>query len=133
MKSTIKTLAIEWWQAATPAQTERLLADGAEVNAWDESGWTPLHEAAGFNENPEVLQGLVRAGAEVKARDKDGGTALHEAAADNQNPEVIEVLLQAGANPKVRDNDGKLPADYAAENEHIKNSKARWLLHEARY
>ncbi len=56
MKSTIKTLAMimliaaslsgpgraqaaefpesrEWWQAATPAQIERLLADGAELKA----------------------------------------------------------------------------------------------------
>ncbi len=69
----------------------------------------------------------------MNARDGGGETPLHVAAEKSENPEVIEALLQAGANPKLKDSEGKLPADYAAENEHIKNSKARWRLRAARY
>ena len=36
----------KWWQTATPTQIERLLADGADVNARARSGQTPLHKAA---------------------------------------------------------------------------------------
>ena len=79
------------------------------------------------------IKGLLTKGADVNAREEDGRTPLHWAAWTNQNPEVIEVLLNAGADAKLKDNAGKLPADHAAENEHIKDSKARWRLHEARY
>ena len=102
------------------------------MNARDESGWTPLHEAAAHNPNPAVIDVLVRLGADVNAKDEDGWTPLHMAAVLNEHPAVIDALLDAGANAKLRDNDGKLPADHAAENEHIKDSKARWRLHEAR-
>jgi len=69
----------------------------------------------------------------VNARDGDGYTALHWAANNNKNPDIIEALLKAGTNPKLKNEEGKLPADYAADNNTIKNSEARWKLHEARY
>ncbi len=52
-------------------------------------------------------------------RDAKGFTLLHWAATYNSSPEVIRVLVRAGADPGFKSNDGKLPADLAAENEHI--------------
>ena len=62
----------EWWRTATPSQIERLLADGADIHAWNKYGWTPLHAAAQFNENSEVIEALLHAGADPKLKDSYG-------------------------------------------------------------
>ena len=122
--------AKEWWKTVTPETIADYVAKGADVNARNKLGNTPLHVAAGHNPNPEVIDVLVRLGADVNARHEFGWTPLHWAARRNEHPAVIDALLDAGANAKLRDN--ALPADYAARNKHIKDSKARWRLHEAR-
>ena len=111
--------AEEWWKTITPETIADYVAKGADVNARNEWGATPLHVAGASNAPPEVFDVLVRLGADVNAKNENGSTPLHRAAALNPNPEVIDALLDAGANAKLRDNDGKLPADSAAENEHI--------------
>ena len=74
--------------------------------------------------------GAVRCG--VNARQENGSTPLHGAGGNNPNSDVIDALLDAGANAKLRNNDGKLPADYAVENESIKDSPACGRLREQR-
>ena len=49
------------------AAIEALIAAGAEVNARDEGGLTPLHRAAWPNDNPAIIETLVAAGAAIKA------------------------------------------------------------------
>ena len=73
-----------------------LLAAGAEVDARDLQGETPLHWAAGRNRNPAVVAELVEAGADLNARDGDGNTPLH-ASRRNTNPAVPLLLLELGA------------------------------------
>jgi ankyrin repeat protein len=76
-----------------------LINSGAEVNATDASGWTPLMMAMGAGEM-EVVRLLLDAGANVNASDNDGRTAMHWAR-ENGHYEVAELLLQAmeGASP----------------------------------
>ena len=81
---------------------EALLAGGAEINARDRDGGTPLHKAAGFNGNPAVLEALLAAGADINARDEKGLTPLHEAAWGVENPAVMEALVAAGADLDAR-------------------------------
>ena len=69
-----------------------LLEAGADPNARDVSGWTPLHKAAGFNANPAVVGALLDAGADVHARDADGWTPLHLAAWRAANPAAVALL-----------------------------------------
>ena len=88
------------------AVIEALLNGGAEPNAQTQSGWTPLHVAAGMNKNPAVIEALLNASAEPNERDADGWTPLRHAVTFSENPEVIEALLNGGADRNERDADG---------------------------
>ena len=68
---------------------------GADVNATDERGSTPLLEAARYGHD-DIVRVLIAAGADVKAQDKDGKTALM-LAVQGTHDEVVRVLKQAGA------------------------------------
>ena len=104
----------EWWKAATADDVENRINTGADVNALDEDGCSPLHLAAAFNPNPDVIGALVESGTDVNAKDKMERTPLHLAAAFNRNLEVIESLVGLGADVKARDEGGKAPLLIAA-------------------
>jgi ankyrin repeat protein len=67
---------------------------GADVNATDERGNTPLLEAARYGHD-DICRVLIAAGANLKAKDKDGKTALM-LAVQGGHDEVVRVLKQAG-------------------------------------
>ena len=67
---------------------------GADVNATDERGSTPLLEAARYG-HEDIARVLIAAGANVDAKDRDGKTALMLAVQGNHD-EVVRVLKQAG-------------------------------------
>ena len=72
-----------------------LSSPGADVNATDERGSTPLIEAARYGHD-DVARALLAAGANTKAKDKDGKTALMFAVQGGHD-EVVRALKQAGA------------------------------------
>jgi ankyrin repeat protein len=124
-----------------------LLANGADVNARDDVGWTPLMSAQYDN---EVVKLILDAGAEINAKNNDGRTALMLAAEDgetqivsllltkdnaintkdqwgrtalawsayNGHADVVNALLTKGAHFEVRDNTGQTALMLAAENGH---------------
>src|SRR5215211_1122088 len=67
---------------------------GANVNAKDGSGSTPLLEAARFG-HEDICRVLIAAGADLKAKDREGKTAL-VLAVQGDHDEVVRVLKQAG-------------------------------------
>ncbi|HUU59145.1 MAG TPA: ankyrin repeat domain-containing protein, partial [Phycisphaerae bacterium] len=83
-----------------------LIAKGAEVDARDGSGRTPLLAAAGLIDywrgkaplRAPLVQLFIDAGADVNARDERGRTPLHHAA-ERTDPAVVKMLLDAGADP----------------------------------
>ena len=81
-----------------------LLEAGADADARDEDGVTPLHLAA----SPDIVEALLNAGADVDARPSNGRTPLHYAMLEG-NGEVLDALLEAGANADVRSRDGLTP------------------------
>lgn len=87
-----------------------LLEKGADPNAREEKGRTPLY----LTTMGEIAQLLVSRGAVLETRDAEGKTPLlHVAFLDRS--EVSEVLLQNGANIEQRDEIGRTPLHFAAQ------------------
>jgi len=72
-----------------------LLKAGADVDAQNAEGYTPLHYAAHYNAS-NVAALLLKAGADIEAKDARGYTPLHGAAHYNAGNSAA-LLLKAGA------------------------------------
>ena len=80
------------------AEIDTLVAYGADPNARDAGGCTPLHYAAYNNPVAEVAQALFEAGADPEAYDGHGQKSL-DYAVNAINAAFIEAALDAGADP----------------------------------
>ena len=123
----------EFFQAVDLADVGRCLEAGANPNARDDKGGTPLQLAATYNKNLAIIAALLEAGADVNGSNAGGVTPLHLAAAVNKNPAIAAALLDAGAAANVRDSVGRLPFDYAKTNAAILGSDAYWRLNDAQF
>jgi uncharacterized protein len=74
-----------------------LLEKGADVNAADPDGTTPLMIAV-HERDVDMIGALLKAGADVDATNRYGATALHTASR-NGDAHSAALLLAAGANP----------------------------------
>ena len=118
------------WAACNqdPTVLGPLIEAGADLEAWNLHGLTPLQFAAYINPNPAIIRTLLEAGADVNARNYRGETPLHLAARYNANPAVIQVLLDAGADPEAVTDDGWTAGDLVQENPDLKGFGARLRL-----
>jgi ankyrin repeat protein len=82
-----------------------LAAQGASVNAKDDTGKTALLWVAPARDNPEMVRALIALGADANATDNDGETALMIAASQD-NPGIVEALLAAGVEIDAANNAG---------------------------
>ena len=133
-------------QFASNAEVARVLIDhGAEIEALDWSGRTPLHWAAQFG-LVDVADLLIQNGAGVDPQENDGSTPLHWAAREGHH-EVVRLLLAHGAKPDVKDHESRTPLHFAAwrgklqaveellragANPGIRDKSGKTPLHEAR-
>ena len=129
-------------EAAFPV-IKLLIEKGADVNALDGSGATPLHGASRrrgvsilkylvkngakvnakgdkgrtplfhATDNNEALDYLISLGLDINARDNEGWTILYQAAYGS-NAAVLKNLVEKGADVNIGDNDGVTPLHRAA-------------------
>ncbi len=96
-------LTRELWQIAGTGNVERLeqiLAQGADLNAGDRTGVTPLMRAAYHGELP-MVRALIQNGADLEAKDSGGLTALMMAKHSGR-AEIVEALRSSGAKENQR-------------------------------
>ena len=92
------------------------VAAGADVNAADTAGRTPLHQASA-NDLPRVISALLDAGADANARDSRGSTPLHAAVGKwpwwGASDTSVRLLAAAGADLNARNDEDETPLDIA--------------------
>jgi ankyrin repeat protein len=103
--------SVDIHQAAETGNIEAVkqhLADGADVNAKDRWGETPLH----VTDNKEIAELLIAKGADVNAQDGFRRTPLHHAAHEGHR-EVAELLIAEGADVNETNGSGETPLNWA--------------------
>jgi ankyrin repeat protein len=119
-------------------EVERLLSVGADVNAKDTDGWTPLHMAC-YRGHVRVVIELREHGADIGAKTTIGRTPLHCAAFEghltvvnllspnDSNGATTSILgkrKSRGANIEAKDYDGDTPLHKASWSGHLPVVKA---------
>jgi ankyrin repeat protein/pimeloyl-ACP methyl ester carboxylesterase len=89
-----------------------LIEGGANLNAQDPSGQTPLHLAI-KGECIEVMETLLRAGADKESRNAKDETPLMYACVQNK-PRAVQALVDAGANLETKSANSKTPLYHSA-------------------
>jgi len=112
-----ETNAIDW-----------LVRLGADVDAQDHLGWTPLLHAI-MTYQPRVVHKLCTLGAQIALADVGGNTALHHAM-HYGHEDIVETLLRHGADPHAYNREGLRAMDILSRDENYetnsKNGKLKW-------
>lgn len=104
-----------------------LLSAGADPDARDEWGKTPLYEAAHAG-RPAAVRALLGAGADPDALTDHGESPLHAAAA-YAGPEVIALLADAGVDPNGLDGHSHAPLhDAVLSGRYGRSREERWKV-----
>lgn len=107
-----------WTHPRAPGRTEDtievLKGFGADINAADADGRTPLLEECHNEKREYILEVLLKHGANATAADNKGATGLHLMANYSYATECIRLLVQAGAKLDAQDWMGNTPLHIAA-------------------
>jgi ankyrin repeat protein len=114
------------WEV-NPPEVRRLLRAGADVNARDDDGWTPLHKAC-HDGHVQLVSELLDHGADIEStimttRYGSNTRPLH-CACINGHLAVGNQLLSRGANIDTKDNQGNTPLHFSSWNGHLPVVKA---------
>lgn len=89
-----------------------LINNGADPNARDEDGLTPLHHAA-WKGHVSAVEKLALNGADLNAQDKHKGWTAYHWAAEKGHEDVYWLLGRLGANPTIESSYGDTPVNWA--------------------
>jgi hypothetical protein len=92
---------------------KQLVTNGADVNARNNNGWTPIFYAVGTRGTPnkfKILKLLLANGADIHVNDKGKNSVLlHASLSGISSSETINLLVRRGANVKARNEFGSTP------------------------
>ncbi len=94
-----------------------LIVMGADKEARNENGYTPLHMAS-YKGHLSTVEFLIAKGADKEAKDKNHGTTPLLVASLHGHLSLVKYLLDKGASAVVKSKDGKTPSDMAKEFKH---------------
>lgn len=103
-------------ERCTGQVAKHLVDAGANVNATEENGRTPLHAVA-YGNHVDIARLLVLKGAKVNAVDSTASSALHWAAKQG-SAEMVQLLLDRGANLNLQTKEGWTATHLACTGSH---------------
>ncbi|CAF2152899.1 unnamed protein product [Rotaria magnacalcarata] len=92
------------------------LREGADVDAPDAYGYTPLMNASMLG-RVDIVNALIESGADIQRKGQFGYTALH-AAAQSGYLDVVQALVTYGASVNCKNDDGDIPLILAVRGTH---------------
>jgi len=102
-------------------EVKSLIAQGADVNAKDSYGNTPLEMAVG-NKLKDIVELLISNGADVNAKHIFEKTCLMEAVRGNCK-DIVQILISNGADVNARDHTGITVLMFAVSYRHFVDSE----------
>ena len=105
-----------------------LLESGANPNAQDKDGWTPLMYACRYAQTSTVIQLLFEYGAKLDAKSNYQISVLQIAAAYSKNRKVLATVLEQAANLKLNLQDSFITALKEARSEEFINGYLKYNL-----
>ncbi|MBB6051998.1 ankyrin repeat domain-containing protein [Armatimonas rosea] len=118
---------------------QKFLAQGAKPDQRDTNGWTALHHAVGYGQEPEIhsptgrapvkgiVEALLKAGTPLNSQTKAGMTPLMQAVIA-EHEEAAQWLLAAGADLRPADTVGGTALTHALWYNHCSRALAQRLL-----
>jgi ankyrin repeat protein/O-glycosyl hydrolase len=113
-------------ESSVTGKVRDLIEEGANIDAQDINGRTPLHWACwqgyahysggGHTMESDVVNVLINKGADLNTKDKIGRTPLHYAAKMGYT-RIVYQLIQAGADHSVEDSEGNTALELAEKRE----------------
>lgn len=95
---------------------DELIANGADVNAKDGYGMTPLMHAVSTEFDSDTVRYLLEKGADVNEQDLKGNTALMHAIYSDRSLSFEDILASEKADTGIKNNKGETVYDLASAN-----------------
>lgn len=99
----------------------RLISYGADINAKNDSGWTPIKKAIVHN-NKEIINTFLEKGVDVNVKDNEGNTLLIDSVLLG-NVDLTKILLTAGIKVDEQNKSGWTALTYVACGSNVKMLK----------